>query len=1091
MSDLPRGTVTFLLTDIEGSTRLWEQEPDAMSVAVARHDVLLTAAIEGEGGTVIRSRGEGDSFFAVFDRATDAVAAALALQRALVLEAWPTSVPIRVRAGMNTGEAELRDGDYYGTAINRCARLRAIGSGGQTLLSQATCELVAGTLPPGAVLRDLGRHRLKDLQRPEQVFELLHPDLPSDFPPLKSLEALPNNLPLQTTRFIGREGALAGLRELLAPGSRHDQRPTTNDQRPTIREPGAGSRGPGANRLVTLTGMGGCGKTRLSVQVAADLLEEYPDGVWFVELAALADPALVPDAVAAVVGVREEPGRPLTETLAENLRDRRVLLILDNCEHLIGACATLANTLLRHATQLRILATSREVLGVVGEVVWPVPPLGLPEGDGPRTTDHRPPTTDHGSSVPTVVGGRWSVVGSEATRSQEPEHLLGYESVDLFVDRARLAQPRFTLTGANAGVVAQVCRRLDGIPLALELAAARVRMLTVEQIAARLDDRFRLLTGGSRTALPRQQTLRALIDWSYDLLSEPERVLFRRLSVFAGGWTLEAAEGICAEPVDSYQLTVDSRKTDPSSLSTVNCQLSTGDILDLLSQLVDKSLVLVDEGERESRYRLLETIRQYGAEKLRVEGGEAEAVELATRHRDWFLAFAVEADRGLHGPEQAEWLDRLESEHDNLRAALRWSIERQEVEAGLRLGASLWRFWSIRGHLSEGRERLAELLALERALEAGAESAERRAARASALNGAGALAYHQGDYAGAGKLYEESLQIRRELGDRSGVAASLNNLGLMAYEQGDHSAAQALLEESLALRRELGDRTGIAASLSNLGLVADTQREYARARLLHEESLTIRRQLGDQRAVALSLNNLGWVAASLGETATARALHEESLAIRRELGDRPGIAASLNNLGNLALEEGEYEAARALYEECLEIERELGNQHGIATALGNLGRIAQRTGEYRRARELYEESLAISRAHGHTRGIDTWLMNLARVLHLLGEREAAGRSCAEALGISHGLGDRANVAECLEIVALAREATEDPRKSVHLLGAAAAARRSIGVELPASEREAYDQRIAALRDAMGEAEFDAAWAEGEAMPLEALIEEAS
>jgi predicted ATPase/class 3 adenylate cyclase/tetratricopeptide (TPR) repeat protein len=1051
MPDLPTGTVTFLLTDIEGSTRLWEREPDAMSVAVARHDGLLTIAIAEGRGVVIRSRGEGDSFFAVFDRATDAVTAALAMQRALIAAVWPTSSPIRIRVGINTGEAELRDGDYYGTAINRCARLRAIGSGGQTLLSQATCELVSAQLPPGAGLRDLGRHRLKDLQRPEQVFELVHPDLPADFPPLKSLESLPNNLPLQTTRFIGREEALARLGALLG-GSSTDA--------------GAGSEA----RLVTLTGMGGCGKTRLALQVAADLLEEYPDGVWFVDLAALADPALVPDSVAAVVGVREEPGRPLMETLAESLRDRTVLLILDNCEHLVGACATLAEALLRHGTRLRILATSREVLGVVGEVVWPVPPLVLPV------------------ALRAAQGSGLRAQGSEpGALSPEPEQLLAYESVDLFVDRAQLAQPRFALTEGNAGAVAQICRRLDGIPLALELAAARVRLLTVEQIAGRLDDRFRLLTGGSRTALPRQQTLRALIDWSYDLLSAPERVLLRRLTVFAGGWTLEAAEGICRDEDDRRQMSDVSGKGDPSLLTSDICHLSSVDVLDLLSQLVDKSLVLVDEVGGETRYRLLETIRQYGAEKLHAEKAEAEA--LATRHRDWFRTFAEEADRGLQGPEQAEWLDRMEVEHDNVRAALRWSIEQRDFVPGLCLGASLWRFWSVRGHLTEGRERLAELLALEQADGGEPVTAERRAARASALNGAGALAWHQGDYAGAGALYEESLAIRRELGDTPGVAASLSNLGLMEYEQGDYASGAALLEESLSLRRELGDRNGIAASLSNLGMIAYAQRDYPRARMLHEESLAIRRALGDQRAAALSLSNLGWVAQALGETAVDRALLEESLAIRRELGDRQGIAASVNDLGNLALEEERYDTARALYEECLSLERDLGNQQGIATALGNLGRLAHREGDLGRARALFEESLAICRRLGQLLNTANWLANLARLARSEGDHEGARSHCQEALRASWELGDRLTVAEHLEFLVLLREEME-PRQAVRLLGAAAAARQAADVGMPALEREALDRRVAELRSTLGEVEFRSVWAEGEALPLEEVIAQA-
>jgi class 3 adenylate cyclase len=486
MPDLPTGTVTFLFTDIEGSTRLWEQHPEAMEAALARHDALAATVIQQHDGILVKHRGEGDSLFAVFARAADAVTGAAMLQQVLNAEPWPAETPLRVRMALHTGDAALRERDYFGAAVNRCARLRAVAHGGQLLLSAATQELVRDSLPEGVSFRDLGEHRLRDLARPERVFQLLHPDLPADFPPLTSLNTLPNNLPQQVTSFIGREKEMAAVRRLLD-----------------------------TTRLLTLTGSGGTGKTRLTLQVAAELLEGDGDGVWLVELAPLAEPSLVPQAVATALGVREEPGRPLSQTLVGFLKPKRLLLLLDNCEHLLSACAELAGLLLRSCPGVQILATSREGLNIPGETTYRLPSLSLPD---PR-------------QLPTSV-----------------ESLSQYEAVRLFIDRAAAAVPSFAVTHQNAPAVAQLCVRLDGIPLAIELAAARVKALSVEQINGRITDMFRLLTGGSRTALPRQQTLRAAIDWSYDLLSEKEKILLRRLSVFAGGWTLEAAEQVCADP---------------------------------------------------------------------------------------------------------------------------------------------------------------------------------------------------------------------------------------------------------------------------------------------------------------------------------------------------------------------------------------------------------------------------------------------------------------------------------------------------------------------------------------------------------------
>jgi predicted ATPase len=548
-----------------------------------------------------------------------------------------------VRCGLHAGVVERRDNDYFGSPVNRAARIMRAAHGGQVLLSQAVVDCVREILPAAVSLRDLGNVRLKDLATPEHVYQVVHPQLRQEFPALRSLEATPNNLPLQVTSFIGREQALVELQRLLA-----------------------------RTRLLTLTGSGGCGKTRLSLQVAADCPEQFPDGAWLVELAPLSDPGLVPQTVATVLGLKEEPGKPIVQTLTAHLNDKWLLLLLDNCEHLLDGCAQLADVLVRQCAHLKILASSREALGIGGEQAYRVPSLSLPDPKQVHTSVSVAP----------------------------------FEAVQLFTDRALLACAEFQVTNQSASTLASICYRLDGIPLAIELAAARVRSLGVEEIDGKLDQRFRLLTGGSGTALPRHQTLRSLIDWSYDLLSDSEKLTLQRLSVFAGGWTLVAVEQVCAGD-----------------------GVSDGDVLDRLTSLTDKSLVVSEQKDRHSRYRLLETVRQYARDRLEDTGGSA---AVRVRHRDYYLALAEEADPKLRGAEQAEWLRRLEEEHQNLRAGLEWSLAEAETGGGLRLCGALQRFWWTRGHLIEGRQWCTRVLC-----KVGAE--ERTRERAYVLNAAGVL----------------------------------------------------------------------------------------------------------------------------------------------------------------------------------------------------------------------------------------------------------------------------------------------------------------------------------------------------------------
>ena len=949
------GNITFLFSDIEGSTRLWEEHPTAMRDALSRHNAILQEAIQTHRGQVFKTL--GDAFCAAFHLASDALEAALSAQIALQAETGQPMGPLRVRMALHTGIAEEQGGDYSGPTLNRVARLLAIGHGGQVLLSLAARELLRNGLPERVNLKDLDSHRLRDLTDPEHVYQLLHPDLPAEFPPLKSLDSLPTNLPAPLTSFIGRETEIEQVKSLLA-----------------------------KTRLLTLTGAGGCGKTRLALQVAADLLEAYPDGVWLVELASLSDPMLVPQALASAVGAREEPGRLLIQTLTGYLKARKLLLLLDNCEHLVSTCAQLAASLLKACPDLRLLASSREGLGVVGEQTYRVPALSLPDREDP----------------PSI------------------ETLFDFEAPRLFIERALLSQPDFALTSANVPAVVSVGHRLDGIPLAIELAAARMRSLTVEEIDAHLDDRFRLLAGASKTALPRHQTLRALIDWSYDLLNEQERRLLCRLSVFMGGWSLEAAEAV-----------------------GIGEDIETWEVIDLLTGLVDKSLVVTESQGAHTRYRFLETIRQYAHDRL-LESGEKETVQ--NRHAGYFLQLAEAAAPNLDGPEQVVWLDRLEAEHDNLRAALEWyKAEEDGTEVGLRLAGSLSLFWTVRGHLSEGRTYLEEALRRK-------EAAVPTWVRARALHGAGSLAWSQCDYQAARTLFEQSLSINRELGNRAWEARNLNSLGNVADNQGDYQAATALFQESLAIYRELGDKRGLAAPLNNLGLVAQSQGDYQAARTLFEQALTINRELGKRAWEARNLNNLGVIAQEQDDYATATALFQESLTIYRELGDKLNIAGSLHNLGAVALglvaqNQGDYQAARTLFEQSLSINRELGNRAWEASNLIHLGIVAQEQGDYGAVKSLLEEGLVISRELEDKRGI---LAALAAFAHL-----AVGQN---------------------RLV-----------RAVRLSGAADALREAVGFQQPPSDQQKYDRDLAAARQSLGKEAFARLWADGRTMTTEQAI----
>jgi predicted ATPase/class 3 adenylate cyclase len=820
MSELPTGTVTFLFTDIEGSTTRWEHQPEAMRVALARHDALVRAAIQQHDGHVVKTM--GDAFHAAFSRAPDAVAAALDAQRQLQAEPWGEIGPLRVRMALHTGAAEERDGDYYGPPLNRAARLLCAGHGGQILLTQVTAGLVREALSGGVSLRGLGQHRLKDLAEPEHVFQVVLPDLPSRFPALASLNAQPNNLPTCPTDLLGRERELAELGKLFRDGA----------------------------RLVTLTGTGGTGKTRLSLQVAADLLDAYEHGAFFVELAPISDPALVASTIAQSLGLQDAGSRPIVDTLMEHLRGRSILLLLDNFEQILPAASVVAE-LLAACPSLGVLATSREPLRLRGEQEYAVPPLPLPDNG-------REPT----------AGVAW----------HSP-------AVSLFVQRARAIRPDFVLTDENAPAVAEICARLDGLPLAIELAAARVRLLAPEAMVRRLERRLPLLVGGARDLPSRQQALRDTIAWSHDLLEEHERRLFRRLSVFVGGWTLDAAEAVCNADGDL-------------------------DVLAGVESLVAKSLVRqqVQPGG-EPRFAMLETIREYALEQLETSG---EASASSRRHRDWFLTLAEHAAVELRGPHQAEWFDRLEVEHSNLRAALDWSeAEPDGIGPAASMVEALAWFWVLRSHVREARTRVERLCGQDRGTEE---------ARARLFGVAGYLADRTGELAVGSHWLETGLALWRVVGDRRGLATTLTGLAQAAAAGDDRERASMLLEEAVELvgRTAPGDTrdTVLAAyhetPMSHLARLVELRGDLDRAERLLDEDLAFCRSFGDSHGVANALRGLGSLAFGQGDTTRAAALLNESLDLFRALADTPCIAQNLDLLAHVAALQGRHRRAAVL-----------------------------------------------------------------------------------------------------------------------------------------------------------------------------------
>jgi len=1065
----PTGIVTFLFTDIEGSTKLSQEFPETLPLALKRHHSILTEAINSHNGFIFKII--GDAFCTAFNSASDAVKSAIEAQNNLSTENWEDAL-IKVRMGIHSGNVEWNEREYMGyITLARTARIMSSAYGEQILISIDTYELAKEKLSSQISFRDLGDRRLKDVIEPIRLFQIGASGLREDFPPLKTLDARPNNLPVQLTSFIGREEEMKHVKNLLK-----------------------------QTHLLTLTGSGGAGKTRLSLQIAADVIDDFPNGVWFVELASLSEQTLLTQAIMKVLGLKEEPKRDLEETLCDYLRDKEILIILDNCEHLIEACSKLTEKLLSNSPKLKIIATSREALRCEGEQTHRVSSLEVPD-----------PKDDN-----------------------SPEKLSQYEAVRLFIERSLAVDETFRVNNDNAPALAQICFQLDGIPLAIELAAASTKSLSLEQIYIRLNDRFSLLTGGRRTALPRQQTLRALIDWSYDLLSEKEKLMWRRLSVFSGGWTLEAAQEVCSDE-----------------------KIKKEKVLELLGQLTEKSITTF--GKEKVRYGMLETIKQYGEEKL---NKASEAENIAYKHLQYFREFSETAEPKLTENESHLWFEKLEEDHGNFQAAIERSIIMKEYDQSAILVRALGKFWETRGHWEVGRrmtEKIYDKLNLinesliaqilksigtfsmyQGEYEKAKEFFERtlvlnRASKhsneiAGSLHSLGIIAYYLGNYPESNKLLEESLKIIRNGSDKSKIVITLIGLGRLMTVQGNLQLAYKYYEESVALSKETGDKRNIAHSLNNFGNLLRNLGNYSEAQNMNKESLRLSSEIRDKRCMAESLNDLGIIAECLGNFQKSMKYYQESLIYRREIGDKRGIAESLGNIGIVSLNLEMYEQAIKYLDESLELFRVLKYKSGIIYTISGLGIVAFNQGNLIAAKEFFEESLQISREIGQKTSIAESLNFLGNILVSFDKHNIAEKCLDESLLLRREIGEKHGIASSLnglgnlkkdlknydhakkffaESLVLALEVGNKPiicenilgvaeiiyycndfSNSIKLLGAANTIQESMGIESQNKQNSQIQKLLTELQLNSSNDEFLKYFEEGKRMTLQQAAEHA-
>jgi predicted ATPase/class 3 adenylate cyclase len=983
----PRGTVTFLFTDMEGSTRLLQRLGAAFPAVLEQHRSILRSVFDEYGGRVVDTAGDG--FFVVFDRARDGVAAAVATQRALGAHPWPDNVEPRVRMGLHTGEPVISGSAYIGIDVHRAARIASAAHGGQVVLSEATRQLASGDLPADVVLQDLGEHRLKDLERPERLYQVAAHDLPASFPPLRTLaRAMPRNLPARPARLVGREHELERIVALL--------------QRDDV-------------RLLTLTGPGGTGKTSLSVEAAARAFQGFPDGVSWVPLASVGEATLVPSAIAQTLGITSSSGKPLIEVAIEHLHALDLLLVLDNFEHLLDAVPDLA-LLIAQCPGITLLVTSRFALHLSAEHEFPVAPLLTPD----------------------------------VRREMSVATLRAFPALELFAQRASAVKPDFQLDDETTVAVAEICQRVDGLPLAIELAAARVKILSPRALLARLDRRLELLSGGARDLPARHRTLRQAIGWSYDLLDPAEQAVFRRLAVFAGACSLDMADPVCAA-------------AGPPALPA----------FEGVTALVDKSLLRQDPGEDgEPRFVMLDTVREFALEQLEA-AGEAEQTRAA--HAEMFIALIESAGPHLTGPSQAHWVDLLDREHDNLRAAFDWALRSNATSQALRLGAALTRFWIIRGFHNEGRTRLRAALALPH------DTAD-EAVRTRVLSGIAILAFEQSDLGEANTYLEQVLAFHRSMGDDRGVAETLNHMGWVAAQAGDPDRAEALSEEARTLHTEAGNTRGIALSLTNLGFATQTRGNLRGAIARYEASLELRRQLGETRSLAYGMLGLAFGLAPFGELERAQRLCDEASRLLRQIGDNQLLAFSCTIMGEIALEAGDASAAIPLFEEARRKGREIGQWFTVGHASANLAEARARLGQTERARQEAREALEFH--------VNSEMLYLAAVieqrvgeaLRILGDLAAGAESCRRALRLAIPRHLRTVILDCMAGLAAIASAEGRPDEAARLLGAHEALRVSLDHRTSPHRGPDLVEVTRQTRAALGEDAFQRAFTEGTATP---------
>ena len=986
MSEIhPTGTVTFLFTDIESSTALAHQYPENWEAMRARHHAILQRAILAHSGKVFQII--GDAFCAAFNNVTDGLLTAVEAQRVLQSEDWGGPF-LKVRMGLHTGAAEYHDDEYHGyLALAHVQRVLSLGFGEQILLSSTSAELLHDQLPENIELLDLKEHRLKGFPNPERIWQVIAPGLWQDFPALQYLNSIPNNLPSAMTIFVGRERERDEVLTLL-----------------------------GKARLVTLIGSGGVGKTRLSLHVASHMIDTCPGGVWLVELAPVVDPQQLPLAVLEALGINEQKGKSSLKTLENALKEKIALIVLDNCEHLIEAAASFAAALLAVLPGLHILASSREALGVPGEVSFPVRSLAFPD----------------------------------ANKLPPFEHLPTFPALQLFLDRAALVAPSFKLTSTNALAIAQICQRLDGIPLAIELAAARVRSMPLHVIVARLDDRFRLLTGGSRTALPRQQTLRALIDWSYDLLSETEKLVLMRLAVFSGGWSLAAAEVTCSDfSVSAY------------------------DVDDLISHLVDKSLVLMDES---GRYHLLETIRQYARDRM-FESGEGE--QIRDRHAHYFLQLAESAEPEIRGRDQLPWLNLLEIDHENLRAAMEWTRDR-DPETCLRLASIMWRFWDLRVYLTDAISWADQLLEHSQAASP--------AVYAKALVSAASFFRNSFDEDRSVFLSEKAAALAQQVDDKASLAQALTFQGeFLMFTRPD--AALELFERALAFGRQVNDPWLICNTQYMLGFFATTKNEIARARSLYEDGVQQARLSGDNRRISVGLAYLAILNIGQGQLAAARDLFEEGLVLVRAIEDRRVIHERLGDMAYVDILLEDYAQADRSLNLVIKYRSETGDFNDLALKLIDSSVICWSRGELGQFAEKVEAAASAARQSNNRMTIAGTHL-IWSVSSRITEKWANSKEhLAQALAIFRTENFQVGISTSLACFGMLAADLGSAHHAARLFGAAQKMRATLPswMDYPVFRRD-YEAHLASVHALLGEDVFSAAWQDGQQLDIDAACQ---